>query len=71
MSQYTRKELEALLSKHYYGKFCHLNLPLQQETYGICDEITVDYNGEVIIQIKGRRYIASLECLTEYFKVIH
>jgi len=70
MPKYTRQELEQLLHDHYYGKFCHLALPLQQEVYGICDGIAVDHNGIIIINMKDRRYECSLECLKDYFKVL-
>ena len=67
---YTRTELEELLSTHYKGKLCSFSYPGKEIIHGIVNELSVDHQGNVILQIDNTRYEVSLEAFQDCTKII-
>jgi hypothetical protein len=69
-------EAEAILEQQFKGKFCSLELPGKETVYGIVSEISFDTlalvkkRKELVIMIKNKKYVISLECLHESLKRI-
>lgn len=68
--KYTRQELEALLTRRYKGQVIQFNYPGKELVSGMCDQVSIDDNFDLILQIKDTRYTCSVESINDCIKIL-
>lgn len=63
-------ELEQKLSGRYKGKMVSFTYPGYSTVHGRVDEVAIDHHGDLILQMNSKRYLVSLEMVSEIIKLL-